>query len=110
MAHPHDKTIRAWLDGAQVQFLDHGVWRDIQPAEHVTKMPHFYRDSTYRLKPLQLRARQALMYSSACGRVRSWVAVANTLEEETQLARDRNFVRWLGDWVDFVDTQGEQGL
>lgn len=110
MPHPHDKLIRAWLDGSSVQYLDGAVWHDLQPAEHVAKMPHFYRDSAYRLKPVHLRVRQALMRSSADGRIQSRIAVAHTLEEETKLARDRGFVRWLGDWVDFADTAGEQGL
>lgn len=105
--HPHDALIRAWLDGQVVQYLSVdalvcdvpvGIWVDIEPASTVDKLPHFYRAGTeYRLKPVVVRVRNALMRD---GR-RSWVVACNTLEEERMTGQHQSFARWLDEWKEF---------
>lgn len=98
--HPHDALIRAWLDGQVVQYncLESGIWLDIEPASTVDKLPHFYRAGTeYRLKPVVVRVRNALMRD---GR-RSWVVACNTLEEERMTGQHPSFARWLDEWREY---------
>jgi len=91
MPHPHDPLIRAYLDGKPVQFLDGNEWRDIEPADSIKKMPHFYRDGEYRLKPQVIRYR--VYVTNGC------VGVIQTLEQERKLPAH---VRWLTEWQEVV--------
>jgi len=98
MNHPHDPLIRAWLDGRAVQYMDGDRWVDIEPAATIVKCPHFYRDCAYRLKPLTIRVRNAVMIDGG----KAWVVACNTLEEERMTASHPNFARWAGDWQDLI--------
>lgn len=95
--HPHDALIRAYLDGKAVQYLEPGSdWRDIEPADTVKKFPHFYADRAYRLKPVTIRYRVALL----CNEAHYSTATVDNLEGERRLSANSQFVRWLTDWIE----------
>lgn len=43
--HKHAAVIKAWADGATVQYKVHGDWRDCGAA------PGWFKDEKYRVKP-----------------------------------------------------------
>lgn len=96
MKYPHDELIRAWLDGRTVQYRNGDHWRDIEAAATVDKMPHFYRDGAYRLKPEVFRVRHALMRTG----VGTSVLTVHSLVEEKDVAASPHFARWLDDWTE----------
>lgn len=44
MKHKHAELIHAWADGAEIQYLDLGIWID-------TDRPHWFEKDEYRIKP-----------------------------------------------------------
>ena len=105
MTYPHDELIRAWLDGQAVQYLDTSasgelIWIDMPSPDKADKLPHFYRTDQYRLKPQTFRVRHALMRSKASSY--SWVATAHDLTEESVVAGESAFIKWLDDWTELT--------
>ncbi len=47
MKHKHADLIHAWADGAEIQYLDLGIWVD-------TENPHWFENDIYRIKPKDL--------------------------------------------------------
>ena len=93
--HPHDKLIRAWLDGERIQYLaEPGVWADLESAGSVTKLPHFYTDREYRVTPIEVRYRLCWMRDDT-----PRLAIACSLQQAAVLARDPKFGGWHGDWT-----------
>jgi len=97
MTYPHDKILRAWLDGKAIQYLPTGtgVWLDIEGCDVATKTPHLYVDgrAEYRIKPVTVRYRVAL-YTD--GR-KTWTETVNTIEQERNA---RTPERWITDWIE----------
>lgn len=91
--YPHDKLVRAWLDGKPVQYLnDTGVWVTMGSPASAKKMPHFYARMQYRLAPVEIRVRHAL--------VGGLVHMAQSLADEKRISSLPDFNRWLDDWVE----------
>lgn len=44
--HKHAECIKAWADGAQIQFFNYGYWHDVDTNE-----PRWYDNTEYRIKP-----------------------------------------------------------
>jgi hypothetical protein len=102
VSHPHDLLIRSWLNGDAVQYRQLGAdaWIDLEPAATVRKLPQFRTDGTseYRIKPLVIRHRVAIIKTS--GRVGT--ESVNTVEQEAVMKKSARFVRWLTDWTEVV--------
>ena len=48
MKHKHAELIKAWADGAEIQFREYeGEWNDFQPNGYVC----WHQDMEYRIKP-----------------------------------------------------------
>jgi hypothetical protein len=106
--YPHDALVRAWLDGKTIQYLDQsghvlgGVWVDIEGPGEASKVPHLYRSGTeYRIKPVTVRYRVALM-AHLDPRDGVFTTTADNLQEERELSKQHDFVRWLTDWTEVV--------
>ncbi len=62
MKHKHADLIHAWADGAEIQYLDLGIWVD-------TEKPHWFENDIYRIKPkdrvveLYLEKKDDIIYS-----------------------------------------------
>lgn len=88
MTHPHHDIIKKWLTGTAVQYLEDGVWKDMEPYATCDKLPHFYRSGTYRAKPITHRFKVGTLGGRLC--------VVSNLEGERQ-GNDRG-AEWLTDW------------
>lgn len=101
MTYPHDPILRAWLDGKAIQYLPTGtdVWLDIEGCDTATKTPHLYTDgrAAYRVKPVMVRYRVALIGGTAPGR---WTSTADSLLEARDIEDRNDFIRWLTDWIE----------
>lgn len=101
--YKHDAILRAWLDGKAIQYLPTGtdVWLDIEPAASATKTPHLYTDgrAEYRIKPVTVRYRVALMSPTKIGQ-KHYCFTVETVEAETLTATHKGFIRWLTDWTE----------
>ncbi len=64
MVHVHSKLIKAWADGAKIQFYceGFGTWEDILE-------PSWCRDTKYRIKPCRTKFKVALFKSLVTGGV-----------------------------------------
>lgn len=92
MTYPHAALIRAWLDGATLQYKEGDLWLDCEHVSVASKLPHLYRDGTdYRLKPVTYRYRVWLC--NATGKLK----VASSLKEET--VANSLGATWIADWV-----------
>lgn len=100
MTYPHDKILRAWLDGKAIQYLPTGtgVWLDIEGCDVATKTPHLYTDgrAEYRIKPVVVRYRVALFVVGD----QWWTMTADTLVGERVLSEKASFTRWITDWIE----------
>ena len=94
MTYKHDTLIRAWLDGKTVQYRNGLLWVDMPSVSEATKMPHFYQCDEYRLKPIEIRVRLALLKNYR-------TAVVHSLEEEIVIERTPSFLRWMSDWEEY---------
>ena len=87
MKHKHCDLIKAWADGAKIQYKENGEWIDVVK-------PNWHPDYTYRIKPV-LKYRVALMkYYDAYSTLTSQGTEVLCLENSP------NFIRWLTDWIE----------
>lgn len=49
-AHPHAEVIKAWADGAEIQYQIDGDWKDWK-CSHEIQIPPFSSEVPYRIKP-----------------------------------------------------------
>ena len=115
--HPHDECIRAWLDGAEIEFrhTPEEKWVSMRMIGGNDKsMPFFYPDSEYRIKPVwqvirYKPVRQVIRYrrfqfaslDQRTGHVLNVVRVANynSAPSVDSCAASHGFVRWIdADW------------
>jgi hypothetical protein len=88
MKHVHCDLIKAWADGAQVQYLAGlTTWRD------VIGTPCWSDDTQYRIKPKIITFRNALMGGNAMS---NYVIACNQYPQAVE--KDPWFIKWLGDW------------
>ena len=91
--HKHADVIIAWAEGKDVQVWDEGAkrWCDV-----VVSTPGFTGDK-YRVKPPPKKYRVALFndYTSVC--------TADNTKDASAYEKERSFVRWLTDWVEYEE-------
>ena len=95
--HKHADVIIAWAEGAGVQVWDRGTkrWYDVK-----TSSPIFIEDWEYRVKPPTKKYRVALFESDTSI---YYTSTADTPEDAEFYEKDRGFVRWLTDWIEYEE-------
>jgi hypothetical protein len=88
--HIHAEVIKAWADGAAIEFR-----LDSSHAWNQTIEPTWYVGSEYRVKPVPVMAwyRVAEMVGHT--------ACADTEPQENNLIQHCNFIRWLTDRISY---------
>ena len=94
--HKHADVIIAWAEGKAVQVWDEGTsrWYDIKG-----KFPLFNEDREHRIKPPAKKYRVALFESYTF----IYTSTADTQEDADLYEKERSFVRWLTDWVEYEE-------
>ena len=91
--HKHADVIIAWAEGEDVQVWDKNNerWCDMVLAD-----PDFMADK-YRIKPPAKKYRVALFndYTS--------VYTADNTKDASAYEKERSFVRWLTDWIEYEE-------
>lgn len=88
MKRTHCELIKAWADGAKIQFQNEATgnrWCDA--SDHI-----WLPTTNYRLKPPAIRFRNALFVTSDGGTY--WVGS----HQEGYEFDHKTFIRWVGDW------------
>jgi hypothetical protein len=100
--HKHAALIKAWADGAEIQFRRGDSWYDIQPAG----IPPIWSLSTeYRIKPEEKPKkllRIALLRVSLPGKGAYTIACpCHGKKHEADIYNSSEFVRWLTDTIEY---------
>lgn len=92
--HKHADVIIAWAEGKDVQVWDRGPkhWCDVK-----TSAPIFVEDWEYRVKPPAKKYRVALFNDY------TRVYTADNMNDASSYEKERSFVRWLTDWVEYEE-------
>jgi len=94
--HKYAAVIKAWADGAEVQYRtnDHAAWTDWTLVEDY--MPSFGTCLQWRVKPapVKLMYRVALMKSLQG----FFITTVDSMEESAEIFGDSEFVKWAGEW------------
>lgn len=94
----HADVIKAWADGAQIQYRtsNHSEWTDWDLATADT--PSFSTCWQWRVKtaPVKLVYRVALMREPSGGDF--FLDLARSLADAAKVYADDNFVDWAGEW------------
>lgn len=90
MKHKHCELIKAWADGAEIQYKDEGMikWQDVWD-----NTPGWCNKTEYRIKPKTTKYRLYLYQVGNSVRVGSHNKDQNINPETWQI-----FIKWLGDW------------
>lgn len=89
--HKHCELIKAWADGAEIQYFDSGVDRWIDNPD-----PQFKPVSSYRVKPDRKKYRVAKFNNP--------YELTNTADNDTHIAifeSSPTFIEWLTDWIEY---------
>lgn len=88
--HKHCELIKAWADGAEIQFFDEStnLWKD-------TEEPFWHCDLKYRIKPQTIRYRVAIYKTN-----RFVTVTVDTDSQEKEIESRGGFVFWLTDWIE----------
>lgn len=91
--HKHADVIIAWAEGKDVQVWDECAkcWCDI-----VKSIPFFMGDK-YRIKPPAKKYRVALFNDY------TRVYTADNMNDASSYEKERSFVRWLTDWIEYEE-------
>ena len=95
--HKHADVVIAWAEGKDVQIWDKGAkcWCDVGASS-----PSFNEDWEYRVKPPAKKYRVALFNDHTC----TYTAyTADNTEDASSYEKERSFVRWLTDWVEYEE-------
>ena len=87
--HKHAALIKAWADGAKIQYREHGdiPWKDTEPA--------WVDRYQYRIKPKTVKYRVGLFLNTITGYSPTIVV---TKETEKYYSSLPHFVKWISDW------------
>ncbi len=100
--HVHAALIKAWADGADIQFYRGGAWVDVQPAGRPPVWDVFTK---YRIKPEEKPKkllRVALLRVSPPGQSAYTIACpCHGKKHEADIFRSPEFVRWLTDTIEY---------
>ena len=95
--HKHADVIIAWAEGKDVQIWDftQNEWGDV-----TTESPTWCECWKYRIKPPAKKYRVALFEgdTGTC-----YTSTADTPEDAEFYEKDRGFVRWLTDWIEYEE-------
>lgn len=96
--HKHADVIIAWAEGKAVQVRDEGTsrWYDIKG-----KFPIFNEDREHRIKPPAEKYRVALFEDTISGSI--YTSIADKPEDASSYEKERSFVRWLTDWIEYEE-------
>lgn len=88
--HKHCEVIKAWADGAEIQYREKGGWMKCNS-------PQWFEETEYRVKPKAIRYRVALLNKS-----NGWpYTIAINIPSEEQRTKEwSHFDRWLTDWIE----------
>ena len=85
--HKHAELIKAWADGAEIQYRFHTCWID-------TENPVWNPDFDYRIKPKTIKYRQYIVRYDGGN-----IGVNTVMDWEWyQPQMHYRFLKWLGDW------------
>jgi len=92
--HKHAALIKAWADGAEIQYREHGdvPWKDTEPAWVIRYQ--------YRIKPGTIKYRTYLWRGSYGS-----YGIFTCTEEQNrgnEYEYMKDFIKWLGDWQEVV--------
>lgn len=95
--HKHAELIKAWADGAVIQYDIGRGWSDY--AKGTVAVPSWNEPHIkFRIKPETVRYRLGLKHS---WNMHTGVVICVTNEdEETGVAAMGSFIKWLGDWAE----------
>jgi hypothetical protein len=92
--HKHAELIKAWADGAEIQYHKGHEWCDV-----VDNTPYWYECNEYRIKPEPKKYRVALfIFNDGSHRTESTSCEHTASNWEKDY---RYFVRWLTDWTEY---------
>lgn len=92
MKHVHCDLIKAWADGAKIQYFSllSGTWVDLDGE------PLWKKDTKYRIKPEVMKYRVAIfLYGS------NTTFSANSEKQAKDWQQNSHFVKWLTDWIEY---------
>jgi len=89
--HKHAALIKAWADGAKIQYKENGNWVDWNSG----CSPSWLQDADYRIKPNTIKYR-LYVYARAFEEVSVHICTDPTLENTFE--KSVSFIKWLGDW------------
>ena len=85
--HKHAKLIKAWADGAKIQFINvYGRWEDTDP-------PVWNQTREYRIKPEPKKV-QFRFYMISFGKIKCWTSGWG--ESQAEVEESSCFKHWLG--------------
>lgn len=84
--HKHADVIKAWADGAKIQFYNCGCWCDVD-----TKNPCWYDTVEYRIKPKEKIVRWQWIYKTSHKQLFGVTDFFYTTKEEAQMAIDSSY-------------------
>lgn len=99
MKHKYADVIIAWANGETVQFKysDSNNWVDYPHDNADEYYGPIWNDpkTTWRVKPIVIKYRLALMFDKNYGH---YVSAENT-ELDRSTLQSHNFVKWISDWI-----------
>ena len=87
--HKHADVIIAWAEGAEIEARSSADRKWV-----VARNPTWWADVEYRVKPGK-KYRVALFNDYTC------VYTADNMKDASSYEKERSFVRWLTDWVEY---------
>ncbi len=100
--HVHATLIKAWADGAEIQYRRGIHWYDVQP---IGCQPLWCKSTEYRIKPEEKPKkllRVALLRVSPPGQSAYTIACpCHGKKHEADIFRSPEFIRWLTDTIEY---------
>jgi hypothetical protein len=94
--HPYAEVIKAWADGAEVQYYDCNKWWDWNTGWTAGVAPTFTADFKWRVKPIKRVCRIALLKDGP------FLVFSDTSVFDSALdVASPDFVKWLTDWIEY---------
>lgn len=98
--HPYAEILRGIADGKKIEWMEQdGRWH-FMPSENVLReIADEAYGGRFRVKPEPVKARCRV--AQFCRDGMDWVELLLTDGDANRAERDRGFVRWLTDWVEY---------
>ncbi len=95
--HVHAELIKAWADGAEIQFRRGIHWYDVQP---IGCQPLWGESTEYRIKPEE-KPKKTVRLALCQDEYGRFVACSHDAQDEQKLLNRSVFVRWLTDTIEY---------